>query len=252
MSKLFYIMGKSASGKDHFYKALLENKTLNLKPFVIYTTRPMREGEENGREYYFTDEAQLSALRAAGKIIEERVYQTIAGPWYYFTADNGLIRKSEAISAADYVLITKSEPSPDSDKAKSEFECNSAALIDSENTSLPSAERRYDSASPADSEENFLAIGTLESYLPLQKYYGSEVIIPIYIETEDGIRLERAMKREKKQASPKYAEMCRRFLADTADFSEENLAKAGISRRFLNNGAFEDCLAEIEAFMLLS
>ena len=47
-------------------------------------------------------------------------------------------------------------------------------------------------------------------------------MIGIYIEVEDGVRLERALKREQQQASPKYAEMCRRFLADQDDFPKKN------------------------------
>ena len=50
MGKLFYIMGKSASGKDHIYTALLSQEHLSLKRLVLYTTRPQRDGEEEGRE----------------------------------------------------------------------------------------------------------------------------------------------------------------------------------------------------------
>ena len=56
----------------------------------------------------------------------------------------------------------------------------------------------------------------------------------IYIEVEDGERLMRAIDREKMQDIPKYEEMCRRFLADAVDFSEENLQKAEIYQRFCN------------------
>ncbi|MDI9488375.1 MAG: guanylate kinase, partial [Bacillota bacterium] len=42
MSKIYIIMGKSASGKDTIYKKLLEHKQLNLKNVVTYTTRPIR------------------------------------------------------------------------------------------------------------------------------------------------------------------------------------------------------------------
>ena len=40
--------------------------------------------------------------------------------------------------------------------------------------------------------------------------------------------------------------MCRRFLADTIDFSEENIAKSGIEKRFYNNELLDDCIAEIK------
>ena len=44
------------------------------------------------------------------------------------------------------------------------------------------------------------------------------------------------MQRERHQLQPKYAEMCRRFLADEEDFSEEKLTEAGITKRFVNEG----------------
>lgn len=192
MGKIFYIMGKSASGKDHIYRGLLEMPSLTLKELVLYTTRPIRLGETDGKEYYFVDNDHLQLLRDAGKIIEERSYDTIHGIWTYFTADEG---KTD-IDSFDY-----------------------------------------------------LGIGTLESYEKMREYYGNDVMIPIYIDVDDGIRLERALKRERKQDVPKYKEMCRRFLADCEDFSEDNIEKLGITRRFYNNDTLEDCMKEVEEFI---
>ena len=73
--------------------------------------------------------------------------------------------------------------------------------------------------------------------------------MPIYIEVDDGIRLGRALKRECKPGNHKYEEMCRRFLADQKDFSEENLQNAGISRRFSNNSDRSDCVRKITSFI---
>ena len=188
MGRIFYIMGKSATGKDHIYNALLQDKALQLFPLVLYTTRPMREGEQEGREYFFVDEARAQRMREKGQIIEERVYDTVYGPWRYFTADEGQID----LDAHDY-----------------------------------------------------LGIGTPESYLPLRRHFGKDAVVPLYIETEDGIRLGRALKREAKQNPPKYDEMCRRYLADCEDFSEERLKAAGITRRFSNDGMLEDCISEV-------
>lgn len=81
---------------------------------------------------------------------------------------------------------------------------------------------------------NYLIIGTLESYEKIRRYYGEELVLPIYIEVDDGLRLQRALDRERLQETPKYTEMCRRFIADAEDFSEEKLNEAGISRRFFN------------------
>ena len=93
---------------------------------------------------------------------------------------------------------------------------------------------------------DYLMIGTLVSYRALREYFGEEKLVPVYIEVEDGLRLSRALERERRQAEPKYAEMCRRFLADSEDFSEENIKAAGIMRRFKNT-EMEKCVSEIES-----
>ena len=187
MGKIFYIMGKSSSGKDSIYRQLEGNQELGLKRLVIYTTRPIRDGEVNGREYFFADENKLKEFRRNGKLIEARTYQTVYGPWTYFTADDGQVSVGN---------------------------------------------------------DSYLGIGTLESFVRLREYYGNEVMWPIYIEVEDGERLERALAREKTQEVPKYEEMCRRFLADQNDFSEENILKAGIWKRFENYN-LDECVKEI-------
>lgn len=94
------------------------------------------------------------------------------------------------------------------------------------------------------SEADYLMIGTLETYKQIREYYGRDKVIPIYLEVEDGVRLFRALKREQKQEEPKYAEMCRRYLADDEDFSEENLQKNGITKKYKNLD-INICLYEI-------
>ena len=82
--------------------------------------------------------------------------------------------------------------------------------------------------------QDYLIIGTLESYSRIREYFSADKVIPIYIEVEDGVRLQRALQREMSQTNPKYEEMCRRFLADSQDFSRENMQAAGISHIFYN------------------
>lgn len=182
MGKIFCLMGKSSSGKDTIYKKLLEQETLSLHTIIPCTTRPIRNGETPGLEYYFYTEDELEKLQQDGKIIELRAYDTVYGVWKYFTADDH--------------------------------------QIDLEH---------YD----------YLMIGTLDSYVKMQDYFGREKLIPIYLCVDDGIRLARALERERIQAEPKYAEMCRRFLADEKDFSTENLNAAGIKRHFCNQELFD-------------
>ena len=97
-------------------------------------------------------------------------------------------------------------------------------------------------------ESDYLMIGTVESYRKLKEYYGEAYLVPIYIEVDDGLRLQRALDRERAQDQPKYAEMCRRFLADEEDFSEENLERAGITKRFQNTD-LDQVTQEIASYM---
>lgn len=97
-------------------------------------------------------------------------------------------------------------------------------------------------------KNNYLMISTLESFDALRKFYG-ESVVPLYIEVEDGERLLRAISREKRQSYPDYNEICRRFLADSEDFSEMKLVDAGISHRFQNIDA-EKCAEDIKKFIL--
>lgn len=136
MGKIVYLMGKSSSGKDTIFKELMKEGTMDLRTIVPYTTRPIRAGEENGVEYFFTDETGFQTLKEQGKVIEDRAYNTVYGIWRYFTVDDGQID-----------LTTK----------------------------------------------NYLMIGTLEAYEKMTAYFGTEAILPVYIELDDGVRLQRAL-----------------------------------------------------------
>lgn len=96
--------------------------------------------------------------------------------------------------------------------------------------------------------ENYLIIGTLEAYSQMKRYFGREKMIPLLIELDDGVRLQRALNRERSQENPRYEELCRRFLADSEDFSEEKIKEAGIEKRFVNDD-LEHCLEEITGYL---
>ena len=187
MGRIYYLLGKSATGKDTLYKEILKRRP-KLRTVTMYTTRPIREGETDGVEYFFTGREELERQLASGKVIESRTYQTIAGPWTYYTVDDG------QFNVAD--------------------------------------------------DESCLMIGTLESYEKMCAYFEAGKMVPVYIEVPDGIRLLRAVKREENQKKPNYREVCRRYLADEKDFSEENLERLGITKRYQNTD-MEMCVEEI-------
>lgn len=191
MGKIVYLMGKSSTGKDTIFKELLKEGTVAVKTIVPYTTRPIRAGESDGVEYFFTDEEGFQKLLSTGKMIEERAYHTVHGEWRYFTVDDGQIQLDR---------------------------------------------------------QSYIMIGTLEAYQNMKKYFGEECLLPVLIELDDGIRLQRALDRERKQEHPKYEELCRRFLADSVDFAEEKIQEAGIVRRFCNDD-LRRCLREIVEYI---
>lgn len=98
------------------------------------------------------------------------------------------------------------------------------------------------------SSGNYLMIGTLESYVNTADYFGRDKVLPVLLELDDGIRLQRAIDRERKQKNPRYQELCRRYLADEEDFSEEKISGAGITGRFSNDN-LEKCIAEIKEYI---
>ena len=102
MSKIYYLMGKSSTGKDTIYKEL-RKRMPQLKNVTIYTTRPRREGEKEGEEYFFTDENELEKFKTEGRLIEERAYNTVYGIWHYFTADDGQFNFEQ--KNQDYLMI---------------------------------------------------------------------------------------------------------------------------------------------------
>lgn len=84
-----------------------------------------------------------------------------------------------------------------------------------------------------DLENNsYITIGTLVSLEKIRNYYGEDKVIPIYLEIDDDTRARRALNREF-ETQKQYSEMCRRWLADEKDFSEENINKANVIR--INN-----------------
>ena len=102
---IYVVMGKSATGKDTIYKRIVEQQDCPVQPIVPYTTRPIRNEEQNGREYYFVSEETMHELNKKKLIIEKRTYHTIKGDWNYFTvADNNI-----DIIKHDYIIISTLE-----------------------------------------------------------------------------------------------------------------------------------------------
>lgn len=162
VSRIFCIVGKSASGKDTFYKKILSLNCPHLVPVCCYTTRPKRAGETEGIDYHFVNIYNMNEFENQNKLLEKRAYHTTKGTWYYFTLF------FETDNKFDYVLVT-----------------------------------------------------TLEGASAIAERYGMQNVHIVYLLTDERIRLLRCIDRESRQPVPDYSEVCRRFLADEADFSNE-------------------------------
>ncbi|MCR5304152.1 MAG: guanylate kinase [Lachnospiraceae bacterium] len=97
--------------------------------------------------------------------------------------------------------------------------------------------------------DHFLVIATVDSCASYIDKWGNENILPIYIEASDHTLLTRYITREAEREEPHYDEVCRRFLADRIDFSEERLSTIGVAGRFSTENGSEKCAGEIAVWL---
>ena len=95
----------------------------------------------------------------------------------------------------------------------------------------------------------YLVIATVDSCASYIARWGKENVMPIYIEAADHTILMRYIRREEKREEPRYDEVCRRFLADKEDFSEERLSSIGVEARFSTEDSPDVCAGRIAEFL---
>ncbi len=187
MNKIFCLVGKSASGKDTVFKEIMKKHSDKLVSIVIGTTRPMRNGEVNGKDYFFFSDNELARLEKEGKVIEKRQYNTMQGIWSYFTL------AFDISDGTDRIIIT-----------------------------------------------------TLEGAHSITEYYGKDKVCVVYLEIDDKARLLRCIERESLQKNPDYSEVCRRFIADQKDFSDEKIGEFTNLYYIDSSQSIEDCVLQWE------
>lgn len=85
--KLIALVGRSSAGKNTIQTKLCE-LIENSNRVVSCTTRPRRDTEEDGREYYFIDLPTFTQLLLQGNLIEAASYNH--NNWFYGTSINAL------------------------------------------------------------------------------------------------------------------------------------------------------------------
>ena len=66
---LFIVAAPSGAGKTSLVNALVEQQS-DVRLSVSHTTRPAREGEVNGRDYFFVSQENFAQMRDAGAFLE--------------------------------------------------------------------------------------------------------------------------------------------------------------------------------------
>ena len=95
--KIIILVGQSACGKSAIYKQLVKK---GYKGLITNTTRPMREGEVDGKDYNFLSKDQFDNLIAEGQMVEYRRYNTVFGTWCY-----GSSAEQVDLDKHDYVIV---------------------------------------------------------------------------------------------------------------------------------------------------
>ena len=100
-SPVFVVTGPSGAGKGTLIRALVE-RIPELEVAVSATTRPIRPGEENGREYWFLTEDEFTRREAEGGFLEWVEY---VSRWRYGTLRSEIDR----IAASGRVCVLELE-----------------------------------------------------------------------------------------------------------------------------------------------
>lgn len=98
--RLVIISGPSGSGKSTVVRQLRKTCDLPLAFSVSATTRPPREGEIDGREYFFLTEADFAARREAGDFLECKQVFSL-GHWYGTLSD----QVATGLNAGNWVIL---------------------------------------------------------------------------------------------------------------------------------------------------
>lgn len=96
-------------------------------------------------------------------------------------------------------------------------------------------------------EKNHILITTLEGAHSITDRYGEENVFIIYLIIDDKKRLLRCIERESRQDTPDYSEVCRRFIADQKDFSEEKIRKFNNIYYIDSAESIENCISQWDA-----
>lgn len=87
MYKVIALAGKAGSGKDTILHEVIAAAPDRFHEIVSATTRPPREGEVDGKNYYFIDELEFANIMNRNKMLECTSFNN----WLYGTPTSSLV-----------------------------------------------------------------------------------------------------------------------------------------------------------------
>lgn len=80
--RVITLTGASSNGKDRILNKLLE-MNLGLTPIISTTSRGMRKGEKQNKEYHFVSDQEAIDMLKNNEFVEHRIYNVVDGTWIY-------------------------------------------------------------------------------------------------------------------------------------------------------------------------
>lgn len=103
-NRIFCILGMSGTGKSTIVDCLKNDLTL----ITPCTTRPMRDGEVNGEDYYFYNKNDFESLVSNNQIVGVSEYKVANGDiWKYGFSINDLNQNKDLILSCNPVSFNK-------------------------------------------------------------------------------------------------------------------------------------------------
>lgn len=112
---IIVLVGKTASGKTSVANRLCRNK--RFKRIITYTTRPMRDNEQQDVDYHFISDEQFNKMVENNEFTEYKRYNTSHGVWSY----GSVVTSEQELSSYYHVIILTPQGLRDLSKQTSRY-----------------------------------------------------------------------------------------------------------------------------------
>lgn len=99
-NKVLVVVGPSGVGKDTLMAKVFERNPGKFQKAVTHTTRKMREGEVEGKSYYYVSVDEFKKLESEGGFVETNFYNN-----NYYGSSKKELEKAEKLDKVMYFII---------------------------------------------------------------------------------------------------------------------------------------------------